>query len=126
MKYLLIGTFTFIFLQNCSAQLNDLSKTRWEFKDDNHMTDYIYFIDDEKYEFYSSESMLTYSGIYFVKSDTINLIRLYSDASSNMPKHSKMVVENDKIFFVRTYTLKKGVWEEVSHPPRDYSFIKQD
>lgn len=111
----------------CSAQIQegDLVGTQWEYAFDAENKDYIKFFDNQKYESYSAEAMMTSIGVYFVQNDTLNLVGV-KDIDNDprfSPGHRRALIEGDKLRYVANEKIKEGKWIKSDYSPPEYYFF---
>ena len=104
----------FVFTQ-CTGQTKaDLEGSVWEYSFESGSKDYIRFLENSKYESYSAESGRTYLGVYFIESDTLNLVTAYEVRGDRraIGQHMKAIIEEDKLKYIEFDKISREAWKK--------------
>ena len=114
----------------CTAQVQQkkgLVGTTWEYAFDEDIKDYIKFFGNNKYESYSGEGMMTSIGVYFIESDTLNLVSILEVDNDHRFKarHTKAIVNGDKLKYVSFERINNSKWQVSDYIPPEFYFFSR-
>ena len=120
-------------LFSCKSEKADLSNSKWVYNFEQ-CNDYLEFVDESKYNFYSCELDEKFYGSYLIKLDTLFLESNGSEYDSDFKKDSKhkapkekftLLIENDIIKWIDKWEFKNNDWNKSDYIfDKDYIFKK--